>query len=1643
MDTELTLFPFFPRVTLPPFSTFAPFLRHFFFFFFFFSSPHHSEMRNNSKCVIRMDGNTTTLVQPASLDLPFAKQEKKTFAYDYSYWSFSEESTGSKDFAAQDTVFEDLGRKIVGNSFQGYNCSLMAYGQTGSGKTYSMMGGKEAEQRGLIPRICAALFDRSVTNDDPNLSFKVEVSYLEIYAERIRDLLNPIKQRGPKRGIHGLRVREHPETGPYVEDLTQCAVTNFEELETLMMVGNKERTVAATNMNSESSRSHAVFTVVFTQTRYDDVTDMSTDRVSKVRLVDLAGSERVDHSGVTGVQLKEAANINKSLTTLGRVISALAKASSKTQDKFANSKGSMQNDVFVPFRDSVLTWLLKDSLGGNSKTIMIATVSPADINYDETMSTLRYAASAKKIVNKASVNEDPNAKIIRALRAEVEELRKRLESTGGADTAEKIIELKDQLAQSQKLIADINRSWEEKLEETKRMQMERLNELQNQGVAVRIDHTVPFLVNLNEDPSMTESVIYYLKPGHVFVGKAIQSDGLSIVLRGLNMKDNHCVFINEDTGVTLRPFDIDEPALLFVNGERVTTPRKLLHGDRVIIGQNHIFRFSNPMNKDKTVGGRSTTSDDSIISGKSVRQSLPPFVARRGRSTTVGHIELHPQASVPEATAQSSVYDWDFANRELMVAQGRINEFVDDSSQEKESYRLLEEKLQILEQEGSKTQTMLKEQQRKYIDLLTKYKEAQALEEAAEFDDEESKIIESQARAKKQKLVEELMKILPLVDEANAICEALGKHVRFEVELVTFYDTHGEQQNLEMTGISPVQRLRRLKETKITLKVQRGHGKTERSRSRHSIWEKDEFVEKLFLLRDMYNRVSDYGEDELRNCEDPLESETLETQLIGTGHIYLESLFFGIGIQQRTQILDHRGDYAGLLTVQIHCTSSHIDSDSEFSDNLDSPTTPRRPKKMSPMSPQMSPTDDRGNRLARSDSMSSLASLSSTMSSALENEDVSDLRIRPERIAGRFNLKQEITSQEPISGKPLPIGVRIARADRIPGIGIKDVMVKYKFYNDPTVYSTQPIQVTSEHQASNLATPQIRRRKKPARLSQPLMFDYDMRHDVSKVDRKFINYLKTDAIRFEIWGSFDTSLERKTTTEKFSPSKSPSAADTARRRSSFLQRQAGGMGGVLPSNSNADLSVLPRGVSLQQSPSTQSDLQLGHEMKNDQDNDETILRRKKAAGVVDPSEFRDVLAKEHEQRQDRKGNLLFVAVDVEELDQRGRFNPCILKDSPGNDPPVTFRVTAGSERPKRFVFTVIQVDSYDFILESCAHTQVANLAVEEKIEPIDLGLPLNDDNVSVMSASTLRLKAPIKLNVWEQAYHIQDKLIQIRVNWVPELTSRSLMRRMTPQGDRVTIEFDVHLYLSRTTTPICVSPKIAVKVYDAHKTVSRMRSFFKGIHNGSNRLHQLGGYYRVIREGSEMGLENILNQHHKALSKLEHNMRIEQIQQHLILLKTLQARNSSRVFEAKQGFESTLDAISKEAALPSEFLQGEVALKNVNQSRITVRRVPDSAAIVKRGFLYKCGKYHTKWKKRWFLLRPPHLYYFKKASDEKPKGVIDLIGATVRLADAKKREKAPFSFEIHSQTRVWFLQANSEGDMQKWIEGILEFNDFQ
>ncbi|EDV21287.1 uncharacterized protein TRIADDRAFT_30614, partial [Trichoplax adhaerens] len=719
------------------------------------------EKERNAKLIVEMAGPQTSLIDPENT-------KPKRFTFDYSYWShdgFIEDDNGvlvgtGPKYASQRAVFDDLGQGVLNNAFEGYNCSLFAYGQTGSGKSYSMVG--YGPNKGIVPITCDELF-KAIEADKGDTKYEVTFSMLEIYNEQVRDLLIRNNPKG------GLKVRENPKLGLfYVVDLKKTAVGSYEEIERRTAEGTANRTVAATNMNATSSRAHTVVTITFDQIKKNDAGE-ETKKSSVINLVDLAGSERADSTGATGDRLKEGAQINKSLSALGNVISALAELSTS------------KKKIKVPYRDSVLTKLLQNALGGNSKTVMIAALSPADINFDETLGTLRYADRAKKIKNKATVNENPMEKLIRELKEENEKLKRAMEggmipSEGGAaiDPGGKIIEeIKAQLLANMDAMKEMSTSWDDKLKESQQNYSEKTSQKENAAMRRK---TEPHLTNLNEDPQLSGVIVHFIKSG------IYNTNQFTVYCRlfGFSVQKQHSIMTLENDQVSIKP---GVPgAKTKINGAPLTGERVLQHFDRVLFGSNNLFVFNNPKNP-----------------------------------------------VLPDGTPDK--IDYEFAQKELAASKGF----------------------------STGGQGLSKEQ---------------------------------------QIAQEQVLELLPLVSEVNAVSEELDKHRSFEVILIS---------GAAMEGISSN------KTTKVMVKMK------DLLNGNTWVWERGKFMNRRYLMQDLYQRHLDGDEDvkKIPNEEDPF-WEPPEDVLIGTASIFLQSLAYGLDFDDRLTITDYKGAEEGFISVS--CT---------------------------------------------------------------------------------------------------------------------------------------------------------------------------------------------------------------------------------------------------------------------------------------------------------------------------------------------------------------------------------------------------------------------------------------------------------------------------------------------------------------------------------------------------------------------------------------------------------------------------------------------------------------------------------------------------------------------------------------------------
>ncbi|KAJ3592971.1 hypothetical protein NHX12_005309 [Muraenolepis orangiensis] len=744
------------------------------------------------------------------------------------------------------TPYHNIPDMLLVQLREGYNACIFAYGQTGSGKSYTMMG--SVENPGLIPRLCSALFERTLKEKPEEESFTVEVSYMEIYNERVRDLLDPKGSR------QSLKVREHKVLGPYVDGLSRLAVACYKDIESLMSEGNKSRTVAATNMNEESSRSHAVFNIILT--------------------------ERAAKTGAAGDRLKEGSNINKSLTTLGLVISALAEqGAGKNKNKF-------------------------DSLGGNSRTAMVATVSPSADNYDETLSTLRYADRAKSIVNHAVVNEDPNARIIRELREEVEKLRDQLTQAESL----KAPELKDRLQESEKLIQEMTVTWEEKLRKTEEIAQERQRQLESLGISlqssgIRVGDDKCFLVNLNADPALNELLVYYLKE-HTKVGSA---DSQDIQLCGMGIQAEHCVInITSESAVVLTPYPNSRTC---INGSPLTNPQPLHHGDRILWGNNHFFRINLPKRR-----SRGAEEDD----------------GEGGQMKNSGSSEqLDADADSASEVSSEVSFSYEFAQTEVMmkaldpmqaVLQSLERQHEEEKRSALERQRLMyEQELQQLRrrlhpdrlsaqggapqpgQTGQPGQPGSQSHHRSLerLSMGGMSHSTSAQSRLKQWSEEREAVLTRSLR----RLREQIVRANLLVQEAGYLAEDLDKLTDYRVTLQIPAANLNANRKRDAVLSEPAIQVRR-----------KGRAK--------QIWTLEKMENRLVDMRELYQEWKDYDEDNhmmrsyLRRA-DPFFDEQENHSLIGVANVFLSCLFYDVKLQYAVPIINQKGEVAGRLHVEV------------------------------------------------------------------------------------------------------------------------------------------------------------------------------------------------------------------------------------------------------------------------------------------------------------------------------------------------------------------------------------------------------------------------------------------------------------------------------------------------------------------------------------------------------------------------------------------------------------------------------------------------------------------------------------------------------------------------------------------------------
>ena len=817
------------------------------------------EKENNSVCCIEMTENQTTIKDELG--------QPKTFTFDHSFWShdcYIELENGylspddSGKYTDQKIVFETLGKQILDNAWEGYHCCLFAYGQTGSGKSYSMVG--YGANKGIVPISCEEIFKRISENKDEQIHYEVEVSMLEIYNEKVQDLLVPINKRPPT----GLKIRESKALGVFVADLTKYPVSSYEEISNKMDEGYQNRTIGSTLMNSTSSRAHTIVTIEFKQVNTQG--KLKSEKLSKINLVDLAGSERANSTGATGARLKEGCNINKSLLVLGNVINTLA-------DKALGKK----KDVLPPYRDSALTRILQNALGGNSKTVMICALSPASINYEETLSTLRYADRAKKIQNKAVVNESEHDKVVRLLREENNDLKKKIEELskkllGGTvqdEDKEAFKELKAQYDETQKLCESMSKTFSERLEEAKKADKEL-------GIE-KVDITKPHLIVLNEDPQLSHKLKYSLKELPIYVGRKHGNPEPKIKLSGIGIKQNHAIFISgeKENEIILKPNESDAIKYIYINGKKIKSQdgQKLKNKDRIVFGNNTILIYME----------KSDGKDIYEIDWEMAQTELQNEIEEQNKIEEMENEKKKQQAYDILRTSLEQKY-----NKERQEIEENMNKQLKEYQDKMEEIKNKNEENKIEKEKNEQEMRRLKHQ----IEKL----ESEINEQKMKF---QSEVVRSENEFKhKSELLENKLKnLMKKIYKFKGMLEDLKRNFELDLFLSKNLIDHYNDPN---TPINIFIRVENYEEGNVYY------------------WSQDIFHDRYDLLKELYNKFieEDYDITKLSKENDPL-YDILKQSLLGYAFYKLEPLAYLMNNCISIPIISVTGDTEGTIVIDV------------------------------------------------------------------------------------------------------------------------------------------------------------------------------------------------------------------------------------------------------------------------------------------------------------------------------------------------------------------------------------------------------------------------------------------------------------------------------------------------------------------------------------------------------------------------------------------------------------------------------------------------------------------------------------------------------------------------------------------------------
>ena len=840
------------------------------------------EKEHQSECIIEMPGQNQTKIKDEN-------GKDRTFTFDHSFWShdgYRVLDDGylqpvEENYADQKKVFDAVGRQILENAWEGYHCCLFAYGQTGSGKSYSMVG--YGANKGIIPISCDEIFKRIGENKEPDKTYEVQVSMLEIYNEKVQDLLI----RPDKRPQGGLKIRESKVLGIFVEGLTKYPVTSYEEISKKMDEGYNNRTIGSTLMNATSSRAHTIVTIEFRQITM--LAKRRSEKLSMINLVDLAGSERSGATGATGDRLKEGCNINKSLLILGNVINCLA-------DKAIGKNKNM----LPPYRDSALTRILQNALGGNSKTVMICALSPALINYEETLSTLRYADRAKKIQNKAVINESEHDKMVRLLKEEnsglkkmIEDLQKKLLGQGGVvgdDDKQAFLDLKEQYEANQKVMSDMQKTFEERLEEAKKSEGE--------YIGSHVDISLPHLVVLNEDPQLSHKLRYQLSELPVYVGRKHGNPTPQITLSGIGISLNHAIFEKKDDEIILKPNDDGALEYIFINGKRIPKEGQIIKNkDRIIFGTNTILIYMKSSKGDDIydIDWETAQREYQNEIEKQNKREKEEFEKRKKDEMNLLKKNLEEKYEKEKKEAE------EIFKKKMEEYQSKLKEM----NENVEKQKIEKERLEEEEKLKKNLEQIEEEKVRKKREFEIKEKnELMKLEQAKK---------ENEMIRKSEKLESNLKIIMKKLSKLKIIMKEFKRNVNIEVNLETDAIEFGEE-----------------KPPNIVLRIENYEEGTV------YYWTPETFHNRFDLMNDLLNRYYDNELDlnTITKEDDPLWDEP-QHRLLGYAFYKLEPVVYLMSNLSSISIISPDGETMGQLEVDI---IPHDENENEYDEVPESPS---------------------------------------------------------------------------------------------------------------------------------------------------------------------------------------------------------------------------------------------------------------------------------------------------------------------------------------------------------------------------------------------------------------------------------------------------------------------------------------------------------------------------------------------------------------------------------------------------------------------------------------------------------------------------------------------------------------------------------